>query len=310
MTLEGTNTWLLHGADEAGRRAIVVDPGPDDEAHLGAVVAAAGEVVRILLTHGHPDHSDGARRLHDRTGAPVSALDPRWQFGGSGLHEGDVVAAAGVELRVWATPGHTADSLSFVWAGSWNSETAVASSPVTPSWAAAARSSPSRTATWPPTWPRCTAWPSSATSGCCRVMVAIWPTRPSAALAYLAHREQRLGQVREALSRLGLDPVPAQCPGGRRGGLRRRRSVVVAGGRAVRSRAVGLSPSLILVCFDLRFGGQGQGRIDEELIFLFCFVVGLRSRFGLVFVRVCSTGLLPRLPRAFFCTGKIFDPTA
>ena len=96
MTLDGTNTWLLHGADQPDE-AVVVDPGPDDDAHLDAVVAAAGRVVRILLTHGHPDHSDGARRLHERTGAPVSALDPRWQFGGEGLHEGDVVSAAGVE---------------------------------------------------------------------------------------------------------------------------------------------------------------------------------------------------------------------
>ena len=47
----------------------------------------------------------------------MSALDARWQLGGEGLHEGDVIAAAGVELRVWATPGHTADSLSFLLGG-------------------------------------------------------------------------------------------------------------------------------------------------------------------------------------------------
>ena len=112
MTLDGTNTWLLRAAGASG--AIVVDPGPDDETHLAAVVAAAGQVASILLTHRHVDHSAGARRLHELTGAPVRALDPAHRLGSEGLDEGDVVAAAGVEVRVWATPGHTSDSLSFL----------------------------------------------------------------------------------------------------------------------------------------------------------------------------------------------------
>ena len=112
MTLAGTNTWLLRDRPERDE-VIVVDPGPADPAHLDAVVAA-GRVVRILLTHGHPDHSAGARSLHERTGAPVLALDPRFRHGGEGLHGGDVVTAAGIDVRVQATPGHTADSLCFV----------------------------------------------------------------------------------------------------------------------------------------------------------------------------------------------------
>jgi glyoxylase-like metal-dependent hydrolase (beta-lactamase superfamily II) len=44
----------------------------------------------------------------------VRALDPAHRYGSEGLGEGDVVAGAGVELRVWATPGHTSDSLSFL----------------------------------------------------------------------------------------------------------------------------------------------------------------------------------------------------
>jgi glyoxylase-like metal-dependent hydrolase (beta-lactamase superfamily II) len=114
MTLDGTNTWLLRAPGAAG--AVVVDPGPDDEAHL-ARVAAAGPVRVILLTHGHPDHAAGARRLHELTGAPVRALDPAHRYGGEGLAEGDVVAAGGVELRVLATPGHTGDSLCFLASG-------------------------------------------------------------------------------------------------------------------------------------------------------------------------------------------------
>jgi glyoxylase-like metal-dependent hydrolase (beta-lactamase superfamily II) len=112
MTLDGTNTWLLRAPDS--EQTVVVDPGPLDPTHLQAVAAVAGEVVAILLTHGHDDHSGGARKLHELTGAPVSALDPRHRHGGEGLGEGDVVAAAGVEVRVWATPGHTSDSLSFL----------------------------------------------------------------------------------------------------------------------------------------------------------------------------------------------------
>ena len=112
MTLEGTNTWLLRAPDSDS--AIVVDPGPDHDAHLDPVIAAAGRVSQILLTHGHIDHSAGARRLAERTGAPVRALDGAQRLGTEGLSEGDVVSASGVEVRVWATPGHSRDSVSFV----------------------------------------------------------------------------------------------------------------------------------------------------------------------------------------------------
>jgi glyoxylase-like metal-dependent hydrolase (beta-lactamase superfamily II) len=74
-------------------------------------------VTTILLTHGHPDHSEGAARLHALTGAPVWALDAAHRLGSEGLVEGDVVATAGIELRVMATPGHSADSLSFLLSG-------------------------------------------------------------------------------------------------------------------------------------------------------------------------------------------------
>ena len=110
MTLEGTNTWLLRAPDSEA--CVVVDPGPDDPAHLDAV-AAAGPVAQILLTHGHSDHAAGAAALRERTRAPVRALDPAQRLGGEGLAEGDVVAAAAVEVRVLATPGHTSDSLCF-----------------------------------------------------------------------------------------------------------------------------------------------------------------------------------------------------
>ena len=111
MTLDGTNTWVLR--DPASESCVVIDPGPLHEEHL-TEVAACGPVDVVLLTHGHPDHSEGARRFAELTGAPVRALDPAHRLGDEGLGEADVVAAAGIELRVLATPGHSSDSLSFV----------------------------------------------------------------------------------------------------------------------------------------------------------------------------------------------------
>jgi glyoxylase-like metal-dependent hydrolase (beta-lactamase superfamily II) len=116
MTLDGTNTWLLRD-DPSRRQAVVVDPGPVADTHLDAVLDAAGSVPLILLTHGHADHSEGARRLHERTGAPVLALDPAHRYGSDGLADGAVLDAAGVQVQVWATPGHSADSLCFVLPG-------------------------------------------------------------------------------------------------------------------------------------------------------------------------------------------------
>src|SRR6478609_3635383 len=102
-------------AEAGSSSVVVVDPGPDDEAHLRRVHAAAvdGErrVATILLTHGHPDHSAGAARFAGLTGAPVRAADPAHRLGPEGLADGDVVTAAGCELRVVASPGHSADSV-------------------------------------------------------------------------------------------------------------------------------------------------------------------------------------------------------
>jgi len=95
MTLGGTNTYL-YGSDPCA----VIDPGPDDAAHLGAVGAAAadrGGIGIVLLTHGHGDHADGAGRLAAAAGAGeppvVLPADGEERFG----------------LRALATPGHAED---------------------------------------------------------------------------------------------------------------------------------------------------------------------------------------------------------
>jgi glyoxylase-like metal-dependent hydrolase (beta-lactamase superfamily II) len=106
FTLEGTNTWVVG----RGPR-FVIDPGPDDPGHVDAVRRTAVEVEAILLTHRHPDHALGARRLARRTGAPVLAFDP--QGGAERLVDGQTIEAGGVALTVIHTPGHTENHVSF-----------------------------------------------------------------------------------------------------------------------------------------------------------------------------------------------------
>src|SRR4051795_13564863 len=92
LTLDGTNTYVV------GRW--VVDPGPDDDAHLAAVVeAAGGSVEQIVLTHDHIDHSEGAPALAERTGAEV--IRPRG---------GDRVGP----FEAIATPGHSPDHVALL----------------------------------------------------------------------------------------------------------------------------------------------------------------------------------------------------
>jgi glyoxylase-like metal-dependent hydrolase (beta-lactamase superfamily II) len=114
MTLDGTNTWLI--AEPGAPTAVVVDPGPDHEPHLRRVCALAEQadqrVTAIVLTHGHPDHSGGARALAWLTGAGVRAVDPAHRLGDEGLPPGAVVSDGGCEIEVIATPGHTFDSVS------------------------------------------------------------------------------------------------------------------------------------------------------------------------------------------------------
>ena len=117
MTLDGTNTWVLR--EPGARRCVVVDPGPPDPGHLAAIEGAceemgAGAVGAVLLTHHHVDHSEAAREFAERMGCGVRALDPAYRLGEEGLGDGDVVEVDGLEIRVVGTPGHTADSLSFV----------------------------------------------------------------------------------------------------------------------------------------------------------------------------------------------------
>ncbi|GAA1590142.1 MBL fold metallo-hydrolase [Kribbella hippodromi] len=114
MTLDGTNTWILRAP--GAEQSVVVDPGPMLEDHLRAVLGEAGQVAVVLLTHNHPDHSEGAAWFANQAGCGVRAVDPAFRIPtdhAHGLSEGDVITVEGLRVEVLPTPGHTLDSVCF-----------------------------------------------------------------------------------------------------------------------------------------------------------------------------------------------------
>jgi glyoxylase-like metal-dependent hydrolase (beta-lactamase superfamily II) len=116
MTGAGTNTYLV-----GSRELIVVDPGPDDESHIQAILAeAAGRIRWILCTHTHFDHAPGAARLAQLTGAPVGAMvAPRTDHDfdlsvDRTVMDGDVIQCADVAMRAIHTPGHASNHLCYL----------------------------------------------------------------------------------------------------------------------------------------------------------------------------------------------------
>ena len=124
-TFTGTQCHLVGTNDLA-----VIDPGPDDPAHLDALltVIAGRPVTAIVVTHHHRDHSPATRPLAAATGAPIVGAAPvhvsdngpradaafdRDYRPDRVLAEGDTVAGEGWTLQAIATPGHTSHHLSF-----------------------------------------------------------------------------------------------------------------------------------------------------------------------------------------------------
>ena len=125
FTYYGTQTYIVGEAEVA-----VIDPGPDIDDHVDALVEAiAGRpVVAICCTHTHRDHSPASRPLTRMTGAPLigcaalalETVGPRADAAFDGeympdqvLIDGESIAVNGRELVAVATPGHTSNHLCF-----------------------------------------------------------------------------------------------------------------------------------------------------------------------------------------------------
>jgi glyoxylase-like metal-dependent hydrolase (beta-lactamase superfamily II) len=117
MTGAGTNTYLL-----GDREVAVLDPGPDDSAHLRNIRAAAGPLIRwVIVTHTHADHSPLAARLARESGAQLIGLPPphdgrqdesfkpdEFPVDGKALTLGDIV------LTAIHTPGHASNCVCYL----------------------------------------------------------------------------------------------------------------------------------------------------------------------------------------------------
>ena len=135
FTFTGTNTFIVGSGPVA-----IIDPGPDDAAHLDAILDAVGdrEIAAIVLTHTHRDHCELVPRLKTIIGAPVWSGGQRRLAKAGGvfslgllershhpdpvadrvLSEGEALVFGEVELTVIATPGHCSNHLAFAISGS------------------------------------------------------------------------------------------------------------------------------------------------------------------------------------------------
>ncbi|OHV03569.1 MBL fold metallo-hydrolase [Mycobacterium talmoniae] len=200
MTLDGTNTWVLRGpgSDEV----VIIDPGPDDAEHI-ARVAEVGRVALVLISHRHFDHTDGIDKLVDATGATVRAVGSGFLRGlGGPLTDGEVIDAAGLRITVMATPGHTADSLSFVL-----DDAVLTADTVLGRGTTVIDTEDGSLGDYLESLRRLRGM------GPRMVLPGHGPELPNldaVASGYLAHREQRLNQVRSALTELGEDATARQ----------------------------------------------------------------------------------------------------
>ena len=206
FTFTGTGTYIV-GRATAGAGVAVIDPGPPDEAHLAALLAAVEgqSVSHVLVTHTHRDHSPLARPFAQAVGAPVRAARPPAQivhasgsldeeddktfFPDGVLTGGEVLEGDGWTIEAIATPGHASNHMAFV----LREENALFSGDHVMGW--------STTVVAPPDGDM-TAYMASLDAVIARNFSTIWPTHgapvtdPAPFLrAYRAHRLEREAQI-------------------------------------------------------------------------------------------------------------------
>jgi glyoxylase-like metal-dependent hydrolase (beta-lactamase superfamily II) len=201
MTLDGTNTWVLSGPRSG--EVVIVDPGPDDAEHVQRV-SDVGKVALVLISHRHGDHTDGIDQLVKLTGAPVRAVGSGFLrgVGGRPLADGEVIDAAGLSIKVMTTPGHTADSVSFIL-----DDAVLTADTVLGRGTTVIDTEDGSLADYMESLRRLRGLGNRA------VLPGHGPDLPdlvATADMYLAHREERLNQVRDALHVLGDDATARQ----------------------------------------------------------------------------------------------------
>lgn len=126
FTYKGTGVYIVGQSDVA-----VIDPGPDTPEHLENLMRAleGKRVTHIFVTHGHADHSPGARPLAERTGAKVYASgievkptdsEVRMEAGDDLGFRPDIAVADGERfsgsdwtIEAVSTPGHTSHHMAY-----------------------------------------------------------------------------------------------------------------------------------------------------------------------------------------------------
>lgn len=222
FTFTGTGTYIV-GRPGPGAGVAVIDPGPPDDAHLAALLAAVDgqRVSHVLVTHTHRDHSPLARPFATSVGAPVLAArpPPRIVHASGALDEeddeafapdvvltgGEVLDGDGWTLEAMATPGHASNHMAFV----LREERALFSGDHVMGW--------STTVVAPPDGDMA-AYMASLDAVIVRGFSTIWPTHgapitePEPFLrAYRAHRLEREAQILDQLA-AGPRRIPQMVP--------------------------------------------------------------------------------------------------
>jgi glyoxylase-like metal-dependent hydrolase (beta-lactamase superfamily II) len=216
FTFTGTGTYIV-GRPDPGAGVAVIDPGPPDDAHLRALLAAVEgrRVTHVLVTHTHRDHSPLARPFAEATGAPILAARPPLHTGhasdsgaGEALEEdedaafvpdvvltgGETIAGDGWTIEALATPGHASNHMAFV----LKEENALFSGDHVMGW--------STTVVAPPDGDMAD-YMASLDAVIARNFATLWPTHGAPVtdpgpflLAYRAHRQTREDQVLQRLA--------------------------------------------------------------------------------------------------------------